>query len=95
MVMLENGGAAAQAWKSGVNNDDPFSVIVVDDEGGVSSVFKVFSSDASDGGAAFATTRAFVVAPESGAKDKESATAPASAPVESAAMLILCRRVPS
>jgi hypothetical protein len=94
IVIVENGGDAAHAWNSGVKSEDPFSVIVVDEEGGVSRVFNVFSSEVMEGGDDFAVT-ALVAAPDSGAKDRDSATALATAPVESAAMRTPRRRVAS
>ena len=39
IVMLENGGVIAHSWKSGVNSDEPCSVTVVEEDGGVSSPF--------------------------------------------------------
>src|ERR1700760_4641833 len=84
IVMFENGGFAAQAWNSGVKSDDPFSVKVTELDGGVSRPFKVFSSDVNDGTLLFFGATTLVVAPETGARDSDSATAPATAPVESA-----------
>src|ERR1700722_5193764 len=94
-VMLENGGCAAHASNSGVKSDEPFSVSVTEPEGGFSRPFSVFSSDVNEGTLLFFATTFLVAAPDTGARDSESAIAPATAPVESAAARTLCREVPS
>jgi hypothetical protein len=77
------GGLAAHSWKSGVNSEEPFSVNVVDDEGGFSRPFRVFSRADSVGVDDFGDDTC-ETAPETGASAKVSAIAPAATPAETA-----------
>jgi hypothetical protein len=77
-----------------VKSEEPFSVIVVLDDGGFSRVFKVFSRAESVGTLDDFDATTFGAAPASGTNDNDRATAPPTAPVDSATTRILCRKVP-